>query len=295
MPNALTHLAENEIKVHLVNSFTLNNSGGNPAGVVLYPPKLSVEQKTAIARQVGFSETAFVYSGEDTDFNVEFFTSEGEVDFCGHATLAVFFTLNSLNLLNSGNYKQKTKAGILNVVITPNNIVMEQTLPIMRQGPDIKDVAAAFGVHPNVITETNLPVSIISTGLPDIIVPIQTGQLDTLQPNFKALANLSREFNTIGFHVFELSDDPSITAHCRNFAPLYGIDEESATGSASGALGCYLVKNVFPKETHFQFEQGRAMTCSSLIQVIIDTKENEISRVRVGGQAAMIGIKTIKL
>lgn len=295
MPNEPIYSTENEIKVHLVNSFTRNNSGGNPAGVVLYPPKLSIEQKTAIARQVGFSETAFVYLGKDTDFNVEFFTSEGEVDFCGHATLAVFFTLHSLGLLSEGNYKQQTKAGILDVAITSNNIVMGQTLPTMRQGPDVNNVAAALGVHSNAITETSLPVIIISTGLPDIIVPVQTGQLDTLQPNFKALAKLSHEFNAIGFHVFELSNNPSITAHCRNFAPLYGIDEESATGSASGALGCYLVKYVFPNETHFQFEQGRAMACSSLIKVIIDTKEEEISRVRAGGQASMIGIKTIKL
>lgn len=295
MSNEPRYSIENEIKVHLVNSFTRNNAGGNPAGVVLYPPKLSVEQKTAIARQVGFSETAFVYLGKNTDFNVEFFTSEGEVNFCGHATLAVFFTLHSLGLLSEGNYKQQTKAGILDVAITPNNIVMEQTLPTTRQEPDVNDVAAAFGVHPNVITETGLPVIIISTGLPDIIVPVQTGQLDTLQPNFETLAKLSREFSAIGFHVFELSNNSSITAHCRNFAPLYGIDEESATGSASGALGCYLVKYVFPSETHFQFEQGRAMACSSLIQVIIDMKEKEISRVRAGGQASMIGIKTIKL
>lgn len=295
MPNATASLAENEIKVYLVNSFTRHNSGGNPAGVVLYPPTLSLEQKITIARQIGFSETAFVYAGKDTDFDVEFFTAEGEVDFCGHATLAVFFTLNSLDLLISGSYKQKTKAGILDVTITSSTIVMEQTLPIVRQGPDVNDIATAFGVNPNIITATGLPVMIVSTGLPDIIVPVQTGQLDALHPNHQALAKISNEFNAIGFHVFELSRDPSITAHCRNFAPLYGINEESATGSASGALGCYLVKHIFPNETHFQFEQGRAMACSSLIQVIIDTQKQEISRVRVGGQATMIGTKRIKL
>lgn len=291
VPSTLAH----EITVHLVNSFTRNNSGGNPAGVVLNPPNLSAVQKTAIARQVGFSETAFVSVGEDTDFNVEFFTSEGEVDFCGHATLAVFFTMASLNLVDPGHYTQKTKAGILSVAVNPQSIVMEQTLPIMRKGPNIDDVAIALGIHREVIEGTGSPIAIISTGLHDIIIPVQTGQLDALQPNYEAITKLSREFNTIGFHVFELSNDASITAHCRNFAPLYGINEESATGSSSGALGCYLVNYVLPNETHFLLEQGRAMGCSSLLEVTIDSKIQAINRVRVGGQATMIGTKIIKL
>lgn len=295
MLNKAISSIEQNIKVYLVNAFTQNNSGGNPAGVVLNPPQLSDAQKTAIARQVGFSETAFVYAGEDTDFKVDFFTAEGEVDFCGHATLAVFFTLSSLSLLTSGDYKQKTKAGILRVAVNPHNIVMEQTLPTIRQGPEIKDVATALGIHHDVITGTGLPIMVISTGLPDIIIPVQSGQLDTIQPDYNAIANLSREFNTIGFHVFELSQHSSITAHCRNFAPLYGINEESATGSASGALGCYLVNYVLPNETYFLLEQGRAMGCSSLIQVTIETQAQTINRVRVGGQATMIGTKTVKL
>lgn len=290
-----TGSAKQDIKVHLVNSFTRNNSGGNPAGVVLNPPNLSAAQKIAIARQVGFSETAFVYAGEETDFNVDFFTPEGEVDFCGHATLAVFFTLASLDLLAAGNYKQKTKAGILSVAVGPDSIVMEQTLPITRKGPDIEDIAIALGVQPDVIMGTGLPIEVISTGLPDILIPVQPGQLDRLRPDYAAIANLSREFDTIGFHVFELSQDASITAHCRNFAPLYGIDEESATGSASGALGCYLVNHIQPDETHFLLEQGRAMGCSSLIKVSIDTQVQKISRVSVGGQAAMIGTKMVRI
>lgn len=205
MQNEVIRSVEYEIKVHLVNSFTRNNKGGNPAGVVLNPPQLSDEQKMAIAKEVGFSETAFVYQGEDTDFKVDFFTPEGEVDFCGHATLAVFFTLSSLNLLASGHYTQKTKAGILSVSIDTENVVMEQTLPVSRQAPSVDDVAAALGINREVILETGLPIEIFSTGLPDILIPVQFGQLDTLKPNFDAIANLSRKFNTIGFHVFELS------------------------------------------------------------------------------------------
>ncbi|HHR6079793.1 TPA: PhzF family phenazine biosynthesis protein [Providencia alcalifaciens] len=297
MQNTVIPTDVHTLNVHLVNSFTRNNTGGNPAGVVLNPPKLTDEQKIAIARQVGFSETAFVYTGanvgEKTDFKVDFFTPESEVDFCGHATLAVFFTLFSLNQLTAGTYSQKTKAGILNVTVSADGVIMQQTLPVTRQGPDVNIVAAALGIPPETITETGLPIEIISTGLPDILVPVQPNQLDNLKPNYDSIAQLSREFDSIGFHVFELSPTLSFTAHCRNFAPLYGINEESATGSSSGALGCYLVKHVLPTETHFRLEQGRAMGCSSQIQVEISHQDQAISRVCVGGQAAMIGTQIV--
>ncbi|HHE6469383.1 TPA: PhzF family phenazine biosynthesis protein [Providencia rettgeri] len=286
---------EQDIQVYLVNSFTQNNIGGNPAGVVFNPPALSTSQKIAIAQQVGFSETAFVYNGEQTDFEVDFYTAEGEVDFCGHATLAVFFTLASLKLISSGCYTQKTKAGILSVSVSPNNIVMEQALPTLRDGPNVNEVATALGITSEIITETSLPIMIISTGLPDIIIPVKTDYLDLLQPNYDAITTISRESNAIGFHVFELSQSTSITAHCRNFAPLYGINEESATGSASGALGCYLVNYLLPNETQFLFEQGRAMGCSSSIQVNIHSQAKNITQVKVGGQAAMMGTLLIHI
>ncbi|EPG7576950.1 TPA: PhzF family phenazine biosynthesis protein [Providencia rettgeri] len=295
MPTKNTGSIEQDILVYLVNSFTQNNTGGNPAGVVLNPPALSTSQKIAIAQQVGFSETAFVYNSEDTDFEVDFYTAEGEVDFCGHATLAVFFTLASLKLISSGCYTQKTKAGVLSVSVSPNNIVMAQALPTLRTGPNINEVAAALGITREMITETGLPIMIVSTGLPDIIIPVNTGYLDLLQPNYEAITRISKESNAIGFHVFELSEDPSITAHCRNFAPLYGINEESATGSASGALGCYLVNYILPNETQFLFEQGRAMGCSSLIHVTIHSQAKNITQVKVGGQAAMIDTQIIHI
>ncbi len=293
----MTHTIKHDINVYLVNSFTKKGSGGNPAGVVLGPPTLSVAQKKHIAQQVGFSETAFVYANKETDFKVEFFTPEGEVDFCGHATLAVFFVLASQRIIDFGCYTQQTKAGILRVAVDEKHITMDQVSPLFRCAPDIERVAHALGVKSNTISSTGLPIEIISTGLPDIIVPVQTGHLDRLKPDFAAISELSQEFNTIGFHVFELNNDATTIAHCRNFAPLYGIEEESASGSASGALGCYLVKNGITDRVSFFLEQGRAMGALSLIQVEIDSdsEQNIIHRVRVGGQASITGTKKVRI
>lgn len=290
-----THAVDHVVNVYLVNSFTKDNSGGNPAGVVLGPPSLSAEQKTYIAQRVGFSETAFVYANNETDFKVEFFTAEGEVDFCGHATLAAFFVLVSQGFIEQGCYTQQTKAGVLDVAVDDGFIIMDQTQPQFRPAPSVEKIADALGIQSEAITKTGLPIEIISTGLPDVFVPLVDGQLDSLKPNFAAISELSQEFNTIGFHVFELCNEKSTVAQCRNFAPLYGINEESATGSASGALGCYLVKHGITDSLTFSLEQGRAMGSLSLIQVTIDSKQDIIHRVRVGGQASLEGMKEVPI
>ena len=100
------------IEVILVNSFTESGKGGNPAGVVFNADELSDVQKLKIAQAVGFSETAFVSSDPEADYELSFFTTTSEVDFCGHATLAAFSTMYQTDMISAGTYVQKTKAGI---------------------------------------------------------------------------------------------------------------------------------------------------------------------------------------
>ncbi len=93
---------------------------------------------------------------------------------------------------------------------------------------------------------------------------------------------------TIGAHFFTLKTlDNKNTAHTRNFAPLYGIEEESATGGANGALSCYLfkyLKNNFNYQ-NLIFEQGNIMGTPSLVFVELEIKNDNITCVKVGGNA----------
>ena len=117
------------IDVILVNSFTENGKGGNPAGVVFNADHLSDAQKLKIAQEVGYSETAFVATDDVADYAVSFFTITGEVDFCGHATLAAFSAMFESNIIRAGSYTQRTKAGILSVTVESTGLVlMEQQL-----------------------------------------------------------------------------------------------------------------------------------------------------------------------
>ncbi|GAK82695.1 phenazine biosynthesis protein PhzF like [Vibrio ponticus] len=286
------------VDVFLVNSFTAQGEGGNPAGVVLNADALSDKEKLVIAKAVGYSETAFVSQDNQVDFEVSFFTVTEEVDFCGHATLAAFSTLYQQGLLTQGYYVQRTKAGLLGVNIEADgHVVMEQKLPEYLGGFSYQDVSELIGIDSAILSSTQLPIEVISTGLADIIVPLPIGYLDQIQLHQQRTIEFCQKHSVVGIHAFEMCEEGSTTtASCRNFAPLLGILEESATGSASGALACYLFKHLSKNtDNQFIFEQGRAMNCRSEITATVESDSLVINKVSVGGFASRIGRIEIKL
>ncbi|WP_199611047.1 PhzF family phenazine biosynthesis protein [Flocculibacter collagenilyticus] len=287
-----------KVEAFLVCSFTENGAGGNPAGVVLHADNLSDEEKSEIAKTVGYSETAFVSRDEAVDFELSFFTVTGEVDFCGHATLAAFSILHQKGMVSEGQYVQRTKAGLLAVTVECNgHIVMEQKLPDYRGVHSYEVISGLIGIDSAVLESTQLPIEVISTGLPDIIVPVPLGYLDKIQVNESLLSDFCKRHEVIGVHAFELCEEGSeLTASCRNFAPLFGIPEESATGSASGALACYLTKHLGSTHSnYFTFEQGRTMGCISRIKASVELNEQGITKVKVGGFAREVGQQKISV
>lgn len=285
-------------KVYLLRSFGIDETGGNPAGVVLNSDDLSDEQKQAISKEVNFSETAFVGNSAVADFKVRFFTPLEEVDLCGHATIATYSLLYQKTLLHPGIYNQELKAGILGIEVQADGLViMEQTLPQFLDTVTLKDIRDVFGED---IGIEGLPPQIVSTGLADIMLPVATrDQLFSLTPDLKKMAALNKRTISIGFHAFTLDTiDPNAVAHARNFCPLYGIDEESATGSSTGALACYLfMQGKLDKQNlnNMRFEQGFSMQQPSEIYASLEISEDKITRVRIGGKAVLFGEREIEV
>lgn len=285
------------IEVYTLNSFAKTQEGGNPAGVVL-SFDFSEEQMLKIAKEVGFSETAFLNKIGENTYSIRFFTPCAEVDLCGHATIATFSLLKEKNMIVQGAYKLHTKAGEICITISQDNVFMTQTLPQFGEIIDKNEILKCFNISKDDMIE-NFPVQVISTGLRDIIVPVK--KLDTLLnmvPNFEEISKISEKYNAIGIHAFSLETLRVATAHCRNFAPLYDIPEESATGTASGALSCYLFEhNVINQNDakNIIFEQGYSMKKPSEIFASLDVQDDVISKVNVGGTAIVSGIKNIPL
>ena len=158
---------------------------------------------------------------------------------------------------------------------------------------DLFSIAKALGVAKQQITDTRRPVQVVSTGLPVMIVPMRTlTAVRSIIPDVSAVAALCQQYGANGMMVYStMTVEQQATVHTRMFAPLIGIIEDPATGSASGALGAYLVQNgvveVGPM-TEIVAEQGYEIERPSRILIQIESEDDAIQEVKVGGQAVMV-------
>lgn len=290
-----------EINIFQVDAFSKVPFGGNPAGVVTNAKKLNSDQMQKIANEMNLSETAFVRQVDDSHFKIRYFTPLLEVDLCGHATIASIYTLASEGFISPIQEGIKTvaietKAGKLNVDIQynnylPKNIFMAQKKPKELGIPKfLSDILDAVGLEESDIGIGDKYVSpeIISTGLPDIILPVKDkNKLLNMKVDFCKLAELSRKLKITGLHAFYIKDKMSSSAYARNFAPLVGIDEEAATGTANGGLIYYLKKNDLLVANSLLVFQGESMNRPSQINCRIENSSQGYS-VFVGGEANIV-------
>ena len=300
------------MKLYIVDAFAKEIFGGNPAGVVCIPqgvdfPTEEIMQKTAA--ELRYSETVFIKQLSRNEFHLRYFTPTSEVDLCGHATIGAFHSIANSGLL--GDQKNPillahTKAGDIRIYIKEDSVLMDMAEP--KHIATINDVLELDRLYDIMGAEFDQSLGlfpmVISTGLPDIIMPVSNQkELDSLKPDFDALSKLSKAYGVTGVHAFTLDAEeneglgfPSeeITCHARNFAPLYGIDEEAATGTANGALTYYLCLNQkIGTQAGCRIIQGEAMGRPSEILTTIDA--GETCTIRVGGNAVILAEGKINL
>ena len=283
------------MRYYIVDAFTTQPFGGNPAGVVLlpegspFPPPVLMQQ---IAAELRYSETAFVRREGPADFAVRYFTPCSEVDLCGHATIAVFGVLRREDVVADGAVcRCCTLAGDL-AVVAGERVLMQMAAPVTGAG-----VVDAARLHRLMAGDRqqlwpSLPIEVVSTGLYDVMLPVRdVEQLNALHPDMNGLAEYSRELNVVGVHAFALCAD-RYTAHVRNFAPLYGVPEESATGTANAALTYYLFRHGLVQQgTECLFLQGEAMGRRSLVSTIV----HDDGTIAVGGQCCVLASGNLEL
>jgi len=287
-----------KIFVKKVNAFTDSINGGNPAGVVLNSPDLTDRQMAFLTKQLNVSETAFVFSSKKVDYKLRFFSPEIEVDLCGHATIATFFTMGVEKFFKRNvTIVQETKAGILPVEIIfseekVERVMMTQAKPILKDIQiDISEIADALKISVNEI-DNSFPNQIVSTGLFTLPICIKTFKiLESIKPNFIKIINICKKLNVGSFHLFTFDTiEPISIYHARNLAPIYSINEDPVTGTANGAVCYYLVKNNIIREKTLICEQGDIVNRPGRVFVEII---NNI--VKVGGRAKIVEERKITL
>lgn len=306
-----------EYNFFIVDAFTDKTFGGNAAGVVIldkddnFP---SEEKMIKLAAELRYSETVFIkpeQGSNEYDFHARYFTPTDEVDLCGHATIGGVYCLNKTGMLKNGSINLKTKAGIINVEVSENDVLMDMAAPVhiatFEEENLLERIYNSMGISvPSEESISKLKPMAISTGLPDIMLPIPSKKiLDHMEPNMDMISELSRDLKVVGIHAFATNYDEEISTErsvfCRNFAPLYGIDEEAATGTSNGALAYYFyINEMLSPNGVLNVIQGESMQRPSSIAATLSPVSNSTNvnasnsnfkgnvKIRVGGSAAIL-------
>lgn len=284
--------------VHIVNAFTSDGAGGNPAGVVLDADRLRREDKLAIARAVGLSETAFVSRSDVADIKLEFFTPNRQIAHCGHATIATFNLLAERGEITNAKSSKETIDGVREILLRDGAAFMEQTGPSyfpMSTFPKAVNAARildSLGMHARQLAAEPL---VVATGNRFLLVHAgHPEDLATLAPNPEEIAEVSEALDLIGYYVFAQRAD-EFAATARMFGPRYAIPEEAATGMAAGPLACYLHDRLGVRTAPILIEQGAYMKepSPSRLQVELEVSDGRIRKLFVGGRARVAKTVTV--
>ena len=189
------------MKFYIVDAFTDEIFGGNPAGVVILPegadfPSDEICVKTA--KELRYSETAFIKRLGGNEFNIRYFTPAAEVELCGHATIGSFAALRYGGYIGDGDFLNHTISGDLNITVNGERVLMDMATPVklneIKEEDKLVELYAIMGLSylGQRAKGLKLTPQMISTGLPDIMMPVVSLEdLDAIDPDFKALSDLS--------------------------------------------------------------------------------------------------------
>jgi PhzF family phenazine biosynthesis protein len=285
-----------QLKFKKIDAFATEKSKGNPAGYIYLNSldDLSEPEMLQIAIELkGFvNEVGYLAQVADSEFDLRYYSSEREVDFCGHATIAIMYDLlkNNESLQQFNNIKINTNRGRLDVenrIKTENSVFIMSPEPYETNHiPEISLIAENLKIDETDISQ-RLPISIINAGLTTLIIPLKTLQsILHVSPDIGALNKfcINSKIDIIEVFTSEVSDKTN-NYRTRVFAPTFGYLEDPATGSGNSALGYYLIKNNLWTDGPVSIEQNGMADQFNVVKLIkhIDIMGN--NRVLFGGSA----------
>lgn len=287
-----------ERSFYLLDVFAEGQYTGNQLAVFRNASLLRQEEMQRLAREVHFSETAFVQSDEARDgaFDVRVFTPAEEIPFSGHAVLGAAWVLQHELI------RKPVDSITVNLGVGPVEVGFSyhyggvDTVWVNHRPPEFRAVlpsdrvAAALGLEPSELDDCG-PVQEVSTGLSFIMVPIRSlAAIRRARVAPEYLAGLADVASARAVYLFTSDTyNPDNDFNARMFAPHYGIVEDPATGGGAGCLVAYVLQYLRPDVAgvDLRVEQGYEVRRPSIL-LARGKRSDGIIRVAVGGRVAMV-------
>jgi PhzF family phenazine biosynthesis protein len=221
-------------KIAVVDAFTARPYGGNPAGICVLSASAPDAWMQSVAIEMNHAETAFLIRDAD-GYNLRWFTPGGEVDLCGHATLAsAHFLWESGQLGPDEQARFSTRSGLLTA--DRMTIDAEPWIELDFPAEPAKQIDPPAGLASMLGAE---PVWVGKNRMDYLVELKDDATVRALVPDLKAVAALSSAENARGIIVTAAASDGPADVVSRCFYPRLRIDEDPVTGSAHCAIAPY--------------------------------------------------------
>ena len=286
-----------------VDVFTNRQFGGNPLAVVPDARGLTSEQMQAIAAEFNLSETTFVLPPQDAanTAQVRIFTPRAELPFAGHPNVGTAFVLARLGKVLGDKIVFEEKAGLVPLDLTRSagtvvaaRLAAPQPLTVGEEiAPAL--VAEASGLKPGDIV--GQPV-IASTGNNFLFAEVASrAVLKAASYSLDVFARHLPMTRTVGVHLYVAAKEHGVDIQSRMFAPLFGVPEDPATGSANITL-IGLLAHRDPRRDltlHKIIGQGFDMGRPSILEASAEKKAGQVTATYIGGKCTPMMSGTIEI
>ena len=268
-------------------AFSRNGQGGNPAGVVFSDEMPNEEEMLKVAKEVGYSETAFLVK-QDDGWRVRYFAPAMEVPFCGHATIALGAALGER--FGDGEYRLILNNSVISVSAEKSENGFSATLRSPNTHSEeapreyVDKVLASFNLT-TADLNPNFPVRFANAGAKHLILVLKERKtLEKMKYPFEEVKALMAEQGLVTISLLWNESDEIF--HSRNAFASGGVYEDPATGAAAAALAGYLRDIGWHGKNEFTILQGEDMGVPSRLLVKYGPKIGE--SVSVSGETRYI-------
>lgn len=279
------------MKYYHVDVFSNRKYSGN--GLTIFPgsEKLDKSLMHTLTREMRQFESIFLQETGTNQFRAYIFTMEEELDFAGHPIIGAAALLHNLYAsekeTNTWQFELNEKSTEVVTYKKGNyhSAKMNQGKP--QFGKTLSAIEASPFLEGLQLTESdlynNLPIQVVSTGLPYLIVPVKSSSLKNVKVT---VTDLESKLIAIGAKFFFVMDIENKEG--RTWDNL-GLVEDIATGSAAGPAGAYLVEHgIEGANKEIILQQGRFLGRPSELRVTVTTKNNAIDDTFVEGDVVLI-------
>lgn len=294
--------------------FTTTRFGGNPLAVVPDARGLDDATMQRIATEFNYSESTFVLPPEDSanTARVRIFTPASEIPFAGHPNVGTAFALARMGRVFGravGDVMRfEERAGLVEVeILREAGAVVGASIRAPQApefGPDIDvaTVAACASIAADDVLATNHAPQKCSVGLPFAFAELTSLEaLARAKPSPVAFEAADRAYphadDAFALFLYVRTGDDPARVRARMFAPLSGVPEDPATGSASAALGALLGSLRAGEDGPFELfiDQGVEMGRPSRIEVSARIADGSVREVAIAGRCVPVMRGTIDL